>query len=370
MDLKSTSQKILSLADIQIDGPHAWDLKPKHEGVFRRVLAQGSIGLGETYMDGWWEAERLDEFFYRLLRAQIDRRIFRLSLLVPHLRARLVNLQSRTRAFQVSEAHYDLGNDFFAHMLDRRMVYTCAYWRGASDLDAAQEAKLDLVCRKIGLKPGQRVLDIGCGWGGFAKFAAERYGTQVVGITVSTEQAEFARAHCTGLPVEIRLIDYRAVNEPFDHIVSIGMFEAVGVKNYRAYFEMAHRCLADEGLFLLHTIGHNVAVLATDPWTHKYIFPNGEIPSLVQISRAIEGLFVVEDLHNFGADYDKTLMAWHANFERAWPNFQAQYGERFYRMWRYFLLACAGAFRARDLQLWQIVLSKTGVPGGYVRLCA
>lgn len=232
-------------------------------------------------------------------------------------------------------------------------------------LDEAQEAKLDLICRKLGVKPGEKILDIGCGWSSFGKFTAEKYGAGVVGITVSREQVEFGQKLCGGLPVEVRLQDYREVDEKFDHIVSVGMIEHVGYKNYRAYMEIAHRCLKDDGLFLLHTIGGNKSVHSVDRWMNKYIFPNGMLPSIKQLGDAIEGLFVMEDWHNFSADYDKTLMAWYGNIEKNWEKLKANYDERFHRMWRYYLLSCAAAFRARNNQLWQIVLSKRGVIGGY-----
>ena len=250
-------------------------------------------------------------------------------------------------------------------MLDTRMVYTCAYWKDATDLDAAQTAKLDLVCRKIDLQPGQKILDIGCGWGSFACYAASEYGAEVVGVTVSKEQAELARKRCAGLPVEIRLQDYRDVTEQFDHIISLGMFEHVGDKNFRSYMEKVHQCLKDDGLFLLHTIGHMLTVKNGDPWINRYIFPNSQIPSVYHIGKAIDNLFVMEDWHNFGADYDRTLLVWYNNFKQHWPELKKNYDDRFYRMWRYYLLMCAGVFRARYIQLWQIVLSKNGIPGGY-----
>lgn len=251
-------------------------------------------------------------------------------------------------------------------MLDKRLTYTCGYWKDAATLDEAQEAKLDLVCRKIGLKSGQHVLDIGCGWGSFAKFAAEKYGARVTGVTVSEEQVKLARELCAGLPVEIRLQDYRDVNEQFDHVISLGMFEHVGYKNYSTFFDIVRRCLKDEGMFLLHTIGANKSGRSTDQWIAKYIFPNSMLPSVKQIAAAAEGKFVMEDWHNFSAYYDNTLMAWNANVEAHWETLKDQYSDQFHRMWRYYLLSCAGSFRVRHSQLWQIIFSKKGVPGGYL----
>ncbi len=358
--------KLLALADVQLDGARPWDLQVKDERMFERILAQGTFGFGESYMDGWWESAALDELVARLLRARLHTRVKGSAKLVWDLiAARVSNRQSKKRAFHIGLAHYDIGNELYGAMLDARMTYTCGYWKNAATLDQAQEDKLDLVCRKVGLKPGMRVLDIGCGWGSFMKFAAEKYGVSCVGITVSREQMELGQKMCAGLPIEFRLQDYRELNEQFDCIISLGMFEHVGYKNYRTYMQVAARCLKENGLFLLHTIGGNHSATTTDPWIEKYIFPNSMIPSVKQIATASEGIFVMEDWHNFGTDYDKTLLAWYDNFSQAWPKLKEQYDEHFYRMWRYYLLACAGSFRARYNQLWQIVFSKGGVPGGY-----
>ncbi|MBQ0215716.1 cyclopropane fatty acyl phospholipid synthase [Alcaligenes faecalis] len=372
-DGTSSSQRfvadLLEKADIRINGDRPWDIRFNTHGVIDAALSRGNLGLGESYMSGAWDAERLDEFFHRLLRACLPDQINPRKLILHHLRTRMLNLQTAKRALEVGEIHYDLGNDFFSSMLDKRMTYTCGYWKNADNLDEAQEAKLDLICNKLELQPGMRVLDIGCGWGSFMAYAAEHYGVECVGLTISQEQAAYGKELMKkGLPVEFRLRDYRDETEQFDRIVSIGMFEHVGRKNYREYMEVAERCLKDNGLFLLHTIGKNVRDTLPDPWIDKYIFPNGELSALGHVADAAEKLFVIEDLHNFGADYDKTLMAWHTNFEANWHKFSESCGERFYRMWRYYLLSCAGAFRARDIQLWQFVLSKKGVMGGYQRV--
>ena len=358
---------LLGKADIKIDGSRPWDMRVNHPRVARRAITQANLGLGESYMDGDWDCGALDTFFDRLLRTKVDREVSPMRMLLHALRFRLFNLQTITRAFQVGEQHYDIGNDFYRAMLDERMTYTCGYWEHAKTLDEAQEAKLDLICRKLDLKPGMRVLDIGCGWGSFAKFAAEHYAAEVVGITISREQALLAQQNCGNLPVEIRVQDYREVEERFDRIVSVGMFEHVGRKNYREYMEVAARCLEQDGLFLLHTIGKNLTDSTPDPWIDKYIFPNGDLPSLAQIANSVEDVFVIEDMHNFGTDYDRTLMAWYNNFREAWPRFRERYGERFYRMWSYYLLSCAGAFRSRDIQLWQFVMARDGLKGGYRR---
>lgn len=363
-------RELLNLAEVRIGGPQPWDMQPHHPRLFQRIITQGSLGLGDSYVDGWWDCERLDEFVARALRAQIDQQVTAGPWL-RRLQARLVNLQSLSRAWQVGRKHYDLGNDLFEAMLDPYMAYSCGYWANATTLETAQEAKLDMVCRKLGLQPGMRLLDIGCGWGSLMRFAAERYGVSCVGLTVSREQAAWGAEKARGLPVRFELTDYREFNvagqERFDRIASIGMFEHVGHRNYDAYFAMARRSLVDDGLFLLHTIGKKFAGTPIDPWIERYIFPNGALPSLSELARASEPHFVTEDWHNFGGDYDRTLMAWHERFEQAWPRLRERYDERFRRMWRYYLLSCAGSFRARDNQLWQVVLSPSGVEGGYRR---
>jgi cyclopropane-fatty-acyl-phospholipid synthase len=358
-------QEILGSVDVRIDGARPCDIQVQDERFFGRVLRAGALGLGESYMEEWWRAECIDELFYRL--AQLDRRNIPIPLSMKWLFSKdhFINLQSRARAHGIAEHHYDLGNDLFQAMLDPRMAYSCGYWKHATTLADAQEAKLDLVCRKLNLKPGQVVLDIGCGWGSFVKYAVEKYDVVAVGVTVSSEQAALGRELCAGLPIELRVQDYREVADRFDHVVSIGMFEHVGTRNYRTFFEVAHRCLKDDGRFLFHTIGKNSAGRPVDAWIEKYIFPNSAQPAISDIGTAIEGLFVMEDWQNFGADYDPTLMAWFANFDHAWHRLHAHYDATFYRMWKYFLLSCAGSFRARHNNVWQVLLSKRGVPGGY-----
>ncbi len=361
---KKTAIGFLNSAGIAVNGPNPWDIKVNNPGFYGRVLGQGPLGLGESYMDGWWDCDALDQFFLRVIKAKLQNHVKLSWPLIWGFVADRLNLQTIKRAFIVGEKHYDLGNDFFEAMLGRTMAYSCGYWQEAQTLDEAQEAKFDLICRKLDFKKGQRVLDIGCGWGSFARFAAEKYGVSVLGISVSKEQVKFAEDLCRGLPVEFLCQDYRSLEGKFDRIVSVGMFEHVGPKNYRVYMEVTHRVLKEDGLFLLHTIG-SLRPDVSNPWIEKYIFPNGYLPTLKQVVQSAEGLFALEDAHNLGVYYDKTLMAWHKNFEIAWPNFKAKYGEKFYRMWRYYLLSCAAAFRANEVQVWQIVFSPNGVEGGY-----
>lgn len=354
---KYTVEQWLCECQVKINGGGPCDPRVLNDDFYARVLAQGSLGLGESYMDGWWTVEDLDGLLYRLLMARLDERVWTCRDLAAYCSAVLFNLQRRSRAFQVAERHYDLGNDLYECMLDRRMIYSCGYWHSATTLEAAQDAKLELIFSKLGLQHGQRVLDVGCGWGGALRLAAERYRVSGVGITVSQNQVTYARKSCEGLPITIRLQDYRNLSGAFDHAYSIGMFEHVGVKNYRIYMETLRRALGPNGRFLLHTIGTMQSTNRTDPWIEKYIFPNSMLPSQRQIVDAIDGLFVIEGWQRLGTHYDRTLLAWRANFEKRWPQLHTGRDARFFRMWRFYLSASAASFRANRSDVWQILLA-------------
>lgn len=357
--LQQTTQELLNYADIKINGTRPWDIQIQNEEFYSRVLSAGSLGLGESYMDEWWKCEALDQFFHKILKANLQKKIgISRHIIWNFIKSVARNQQRTSKAHEVGEHHYDIGNDLYEKMLDKRMNYSCGYWKDATTLDEAQEHKLDLICKKLQLKPGISVLDIGCGWGSFAKYAAEKYQANVVGLTISKEQAQLAQKLCEGLSVDIQLQDYRNIKTQYDRVVSIGMFEHVGYKNYRTFMKIVKRCLKDEGIFLLHTIGRKKSVRSLDPWFDKYIFPNGMLPSVRQIAKASEGHFQLQDWHNFGYDYDKTLMAWHENFNNHWDSLKNNYDDRFFRMWNYYLLSCAGSFRAHVNQLWQIVFTK------------
>jgi len=362
---KDRITRVLHDAGITVQGNNDWDIQVHDERFYKRVLLKWSLGFGESYMDGWWDTRSLDEVICRLHTSKAEYKNGNLPGKIDMCRAKIINQQSRIRAQKVADVHYDLGNDMYSKMLGETMQYTCAYWKQANTLDEAQTLKLDLICRKLQLKKGERVLELGCGWGGFAKFAAENYGVEVDAYNISKEQVEFARQRNKGLPVTIHLADYRDARGEYDKIAAIGLCEHVGYKNYPALMEVAHRSLKKHGLFLLHSIANNFSTTHCDPWFNKYIFPNGMLPSVKQLGEAMENLFVMEDWHNFGPDYDKTLVAWYQNFDRNWPELREKYDVRFYRMWKYYLLSLAGAFRARRIQLWQVVMSKEGIPGGY-----
>jgi len=367
-------RELLALADIKINGKDPWDIHVKDKRTYKRVLTDGSIGAGESYMDGWWDAKELDETVARVTRVNIPDKINKnYKMLVFLIRNKFMNTSTVGRSYKVGKVHYDIGNELYEKMLDKDMNYTCGYWKDMGNLltawkdpknlDKAQKAKMDLICRKLYLKPGMKLLDAGCGFGNFARYAAATYGVKVAGFTISEEQAKKARERCKGLPVEIRYMDYREMKpEKFDRIASIGMMEHVTHKNYEIYLSFLNNCLKDDGLLLLHTIGSNISVTSFDPWAEKYIFPNSHLPSIAQIAKAAEHKFTIEDVQNFGSYYYPTLMSWFKNFDNSWPElskkYPGKYDERFYRMWKFYLLSSAGGFKARDMQLFQIVFSK------------
>jgi cyclopropane-fatty-acyl-phospholipid synthase len=356
-------RSLLMKAGIEVGGANPWDIQVHDRRFYDRLLANPHLAMGEGYMDRWWDCASLDQMITRVLTARLNNMISgNWEVIFYYFVSKVTNRQSIKNAFEIGEKHYDLGNDLYCAMLDRRMNYTCAYWENATDLDSAQEAKLELICKKIGISPGMRILELGCGWGSFAKYAAEKFDAQVLGVTVSKEQVALGTELCKGLPVELRLQDYREVQGTFDAVISIGVMEHVGNKNYHSYMDVVDRCLKHDGIGFIHTIGSNTSVTSADPFTHKYIFPNGMLPSITQLSKVMEGKFVMEDWHNLGPNYDPTLMAWHRNFTKAWPALKDKYGDRFKRMWDYYLLSCAGAFRARNVQLWQIVFTRRGTP--------
>lgn len=362
-------KELLKQAGITLNGDKSYDIKINNPQVYSKILKNGSLGVGESYMDKDWDCEKLDEALYKIFNANLQGEINSYKLLLHILKARMINLQSIKGSKKVIEEHYDLSNDLYMSFLDPYNQYTCGYFKNTNNLNKAQEQKLDLLCKKLQLKKGDKVLDIGCGWGGFAKYAAKNYGCHVTGISISNEQIKYAQNFTKGLPVTIKKEDYRYLNEKFDKIISVGMLEHVGYKNYKRMMKIVHNCLKDDGIFLLHTIGNNRSVKTIEPWISKYIFPGAMLPSIKQIANATENLFIIEDWHNIGQHYDKTLMAWHKNFEKNYHKLnQAKFNERFKRMWNFYLLSCAALFRARKTQLWQIVMTKKGLKKTYERI--
>ena len=238
MDAAHFAADLLDKIGVTVGGSGPADIHIHDDRFYKRVIRDRELGLGEAYQEGWWTANRLDEFLAVAQETNLADHVKPSpALLKLALQSRFGNRQDEKKAKKNAQAHYDIGNDLFERMLDKRMIYTCAYWRDAENLDAAQEAKLDLICRKLGLEPGMRLLDIGCGWGGFAQFAASRYDVQVTGISPAIEQVTLARENTVGLPVTILQKDYREMEGEFDRITSIGMMEHVGPRNLGTFFE-------------------------------------------------------------------------------------------------------------------------------------
>jgi len=348
-------------AGIQVNGPNPFDIKINNEKFYEAVITKGTLGIGESYMDGWWDCEDIAEFINRNIRSKwIKHQKKTIGLYLFYAKAKIFNFQNIARAFQVGIKHYDINNEMYQVMLGKTMSYTCAYWKTANTLDEAQEAKFELICKKLDLKEGMHVLELGCGWGSFAYYAAKHYGVKVTGMTISKEQVSLGNEICKGLPVTLKLEDYRSAEGEYDRVLSIGIMEHIGYKNYIEYMKISRRCLKKDGIALVHTIGNNRSTSFGDPWLHKYIFPNFQIPSLSQLGLSIERNFVMEDWHNIGPDYDKTLLAWDNNLKDYWSTIIKKYGEKFARMWKYYLMCSAGSFRARKVQLWQLVLTRKG----------
>ncbi len=352
---KRRVEGFLRNADIEIGGSRPGDIAINDERVFRDFILRGSLGAGESYMRGWWDARNLDVFFEKAIRGGMDRKLGSLGYFLYEVQARLLNMQSKGRAKMVGETHYDLDPDMYEAMLGPTMAYTSGIWEEVETLDAAQNAKLERISKYLAITPGMKILDIGCGWGTFLKYAGER-GAKVHGITISTPQAKYARNFTKGLPVSVEVEDYRDITSSYDAVVSIEMIEAVGHKNTRRYFECVRKVLPKGGRFMLQAIVGERTEATADPWLHKYIFPNGVLPSFSLIAKDIEGLFSMVDVKDFGLSYDKTLMAWMGNFEKAWPKFETRHGEKFHRMWTYYLMLCAGSFRAKKNTVMQILL--------------
>lgn len=364
--------ELFSLAGVQINGSEPYDVKVNNQDFFRRFLTDGRLGLGESYMDGWWDCEEIDVMLYKLITAEkvIVSHVQTPKTMLNMLASKVIPHGNKWRSQEIGKFHYDIGNELYEKILDPYFNYTCGYWAGgAANLEEAQIAKMDRICQKLMIKPGMKLLDIGCGWGGFAKYVAEEYGAYISGISVSEEQLKYARKLCEGLQTEFHFLDYRDLNETFDRITTIGMLEHVGLKYYRNFMEKVHSSLTDDGIFVLHTIGFNTSDFK-NPWLQKYIFPGCFVPSIKHVAEAYEGLFVLEHVENIGFDYEKTLLSWYDNLERYWKEIQAfdpeKYNERFFRTWRYYLLSSAAGFRARKIQLWQFVFSKNGMEDGYV----
>ena len=354
-------RRVLEDANIEIGGNRDWDIHIKNKSNFNKIFLQGEIGFGESYVKGYFECKKLDELIYKLLcKLPYKENLSSMSSIYSFILKIFINPQNMRRATKVAKKHYDIQPSFFKEILDKRMIYSCGYWHNTTNLDEAQEKKLDLIAQKLEFYPGMKVLDIGCGWGGSAAYFSEKYKVQVVGITISEKQYKYAVKNNSNELVSFILCDYRTHCNQYDAIYSIGMFEHVGEKNYSTFFQCIKKNLKPKASFLLHTIGGTSTKRIKNTWISRYIFPNGELPSQQQITQSVEKKFIIDDWHNFGCYYDTTLMAWHKNFIKLYPNIKCEYyDEKFFRTWCFYLLSCAAAFRARSLHVWQILLTPT-----------
>ena len=366
---KTLLDNLLEGTGVEVGGDRPWDITVNNPRFYRRAL-RGSLGIGESYIDGDWDCQALDVMFQRVLGARKwQSPLLRFARALKVLRARLTNLQTRPRSMAVAEEHYNLDHRMYALLLGPWNQYTCCFFDGTSDLEQAEINKLEMICDKLEIGRDERVLDIGCGWGGFAKYAASTRGCEVTGISLSSEQIDYARSYTAGLPVTIRQIDYRDLPQSglpaFDKIVIIGMIEHVGYKNYRELMDVVNQMLKPDGLFLLHTIGNRDETAVVDPWIEKYIFRNSMVPAMGQLTRAAEENLVIEDWENYGHYYVPTLQAWYERFNANWSQIQAldterPFDERFRRMWNYYLLSCKAAFEVEELHLWHLVMTRRG----------
>jgi len=362
---KLLASQILDRAGVEINGSTPWGIQVHNEKLWDRVISQRQLGLAEAYIDGWWDCNAIDVMLTKLLESDVLGQLRPSFALAGHaIKSTVLNRQTKSRAAKNAKHHYNIGNDLYERMLDPEMVYSCGYWKNESDLASAQIAKLDLICKKLHLEPGMRILDIGCGWGGFLRHAVKNYGVIGVGISPAENQIKIAKDRQGNLNIEYLQQDYRDLTGKFDRIVSIGMMEHVGPKNLQTFFNKCIDLLTPNGVMLHHTISSNVSKLVTDPFFDRYIFPGGVLPSLAQIADATENKLAIEDVHNFGPFYDLTLLEWHKNINAKWHEIP-KYDERFKRMWNYYLLSSAAGFRSRHLQLLQIVFRSHSAHGIY-----
>mmetsp|Transcript_52139 Transcript_52139/g.83086 ORF Transcript_52139/g.83086 Transcript_52139/m.83086 type:complete len:440 (+) Transcript_52139:80-1399(+) len=346
--------------------------------VFERIMKDGNLGLADGYVEGEWHSDNLQEC--------LEKAILHNKQIVSMLKVNAIALfahyakhrtSSRLRklfgkylnfgeARQQIEHHYDkmAKEELMDRMLGKYKIYTCAYFHEADmSLDEAQLAKMKLVALKLDLKPGMKVLDIGCGYGTLADYLAKTYGVEVVGVTLSKSQKKYADTHFGDNElIDIQLIDYRKVTEEthglFDRIYSVGMFEAIGRERYEEYFEKCDELLVRDGIMFIHTIGTNQRIWRHKSFINKYIFPGGELPNLASLSEKFSDKWILQDFQNFGMSYAKTLNCWKANI-RDWRGLDDEvYDARFRRVWTYYLDLTASGFVTESAMLWHLVYTK------------
>jgi cyclopropane-fatty-acyl-phospholipid synthase len=357
----------LNKAGIKINGPNPWDpeVDADHLSSFnRQVVWQGMLGLGNSFLDGEWKCADLSTFFFKAIQAGLlqDSKMS-LPYLWKWIRDTFTNPQNRPHAAKNIAEHYSDADKegLVLGMTDPKWnQYTCGFYADPTNpvegLQAAQDRKLRVIFDKLRLEAGDTLLDVGMGWGGLLACAQQERCCRGMGVTLARNQLEYAEQHHG---VQGLCTDYRSVNWPANRITAVGILEHIGPKNHRAFMEAIYRNLTADGIHLLHFFGrpaHNVGLL--DPWTDQYIFPGLTCPTLVEVLRAADGLLELQHQEQFGFHYDPTLMAWYENFVAFAKTIGLDPDDRLYRMWKYYLLSCAGAFRAGEVKLYQLVFTK------------
>lgn len=340
------------------------DIIVADDSFYYDVAVKGSLGLGEGFVSGKWTTPDLVSTIRKLSDSPLLTKVqYWLGWLYPLQWLKslvlLVLGQTRAEAREVGSQHYDLSTAMYENMLGKPMIYSCGYWKGVDTLEDAQNQKMDLLCRKLQLKPGQSVLEIGCGWGDFAIYMANNYGVTVVGLTISENQRLTAEKRAKLAGVEDKVVflleDYRDHTLKYDRIVSVGMLEHVSSSMLSTYFQQVHDLLLTGGLAVIHSITKKQSTSIRDPWISKYIFPNSAIPSNSSWVSALNHVALeIEDVQNIGPDYAKTLHAWYDRYTRFCDMVSSENG----RMWQFYLNCCEAQFLSRNLNVWQMVLSK------------
>ncbi len=353
-------ERALRRADVRIDGDRPHDIRVLDPRFYGDVLRRGSLGFGECYVRRWWDADDVEELAFRLIRSGV----YSLSSAVPglprDLRDMFANQQTRRLATRVADEHYSMGNDVFFAFLGGVRNYSCGIFDGDADLDAAQTRKLAKISSLLDLRPGERLLDVGGGWGELSRHAAAAHGCEVTHVNLSDEQIRHASALCTDLSVRVEKRDWRDVEGRFDKIAVIAMLTHVGPKNYRRFMQRMHDRLEPGGLMLIETVGTRHAAVRCEAWLDKYIFPGGVVPTRRQILGAADGLFDETRFESSGEHYVQTLRCWQENFERNWTDLSSRYDEERRRIFNYFFQSIGGAFRAGYVDHWHILLRRTG----------
>jgi cyclopropane-fatty-acyl-phospholipid synthase len=363
---KETVETFLNECEIQIDGANQGDIIVKDDRFYSMCINYGELGFGESYMYGYWDSKNLYETLYNGIKNCHKVSYMNLNSIAfnRYFNNMFYNNQTIDKASADVQAHYNKGNDLYERMLDKtNMQYTCGFFQDTNDLETAQIQKLNIIAQKLNLKPGEKLLDIGCGWGNLINFMTTNYGVKGIGITISSEQLKFCKEkYKDNKNAEFLLIDYRNIPDDmkFDKIVSVGMFEHVGKKNFEEYFDIVYKHLNDDGLALIHTMGQQSKMInatAHSEWIDKYIFPGGEIPDWEDLSKIISKRFFIHDWHNFGKYYARTFEAWYNNINKRW-NEIPNYNEEFRRMWNFYLVSFIVNFDLCRLLLFQILISK------------